>query len=434
MTEPPPLPPPGPGDPTVPLPVEQPLEPPPPPGPYPPGPPLEEPPPSRQLWPWLLLLLLLVLGGLAALLFATHHGKKHSTIAAATKPVPAVVGLTKQAATAKVTQAGFNAQIRFVPSAKPKNQVVAQAPQAGAKLSTGGAVSLTVSSGPPKQGVPNVVGLKAAAAIGRLQTAHLGSREQLVFASAAPGTVVKQTPPAGAVAKKGATVLLAVSKGPQRVAVPAVVGQKRTDATAALKKAGFVPAVFSVPSTGPQGVVVAQNPQPGAKAPKGSRVRLNVSQGAPGTTATVTSSTTTTPPANVTVPNVVGKKQLAAQRRLRAASLGVRSVYVASTQPSGTVVAQRPAAGSTAKRGSRVRINVSTGPNPRPLKTVPDVTGEDEATATADLQAAGFQVQSFDEPTTDPNQDRVVIDEDPAGGMKAPAGSQVAIYVGRASG
>ena len=117
-----------------------------------------------------------------------------------------------------------------------------------------------------------------------------------------------------------------------------------------------------------------------------------------------------------------------------AAGLRVRSVYAASTQPSGKVVAQRPAAGTTAKSGARVRISVSTGPNPKPLKTVPDVTGEDEATATADLQAAGFQVQVFDEPTTDPNQDGVVIDQDPTGGTKAPAGSEVAIYVGRTSG
>jgi len=60
------------------------------------------------------------------------------------------------------------------------------------------------------------------------------------------------------------------------------------------------------------------------------------------------------------------------------------------------------------------------------------VIGEDEATATSDLQAAGFQVQVVDEPTADPNQDGIVIDEDPLPGTRIPAGSQVTIYVGRA--
>ena len=429
MTEPTRIPPPGPADPTAPIPLE--------PVP-PPGPPLEEPPPSRAVWPWLLLLLVLVLLGLGLLILLTHRGHEKSA-APATKPVPSVVGLTKAAATARLTQLGFTEQIRLAPSAKPKDTVLAQAPQAGAKLSRGGVVALTVSNGPPKQGVPSVVGLKVATAIARLRAAHLDSRQKIVFARAAPGTVVKQTPAPGAEVKKGSPVLVEVSKGPQRVTVPTVVGRNRDDAVAALKKAGLVAAVFSVPSAEPQGVVVAQHPAAGSKAPKGSRVRLNTSQGAPATTPSATttpqsspSATTSSAPTSVTLPNLVGQKQLAAQRKLRSLGLRVRTVYVPSTKPSGTVVAQRPAAGATVARGARVRLNVSNGPNPQPAKAVPDVTGEDEATATSDLQSAGFQVQVVDQPTTDPNQDGIVLDEDPLPGTRIPAGSQITIYVGRA--
>jgi eukaryotic-like serine/threonine-protein kinase len=106
----------------------------------------------------------------------------------------------------------------------------------------------------------------------------------------------------------------------------------------------------------------------------------------------------------------------------------------ASAKPQGTVGAQRPPAGTTVKRGTHVRINVSSRPNPQPLAAVPDVTGEEEATATAELQAAGFQVQVVDQPTSDPNQDGIVVDEDPAPGTRIPAGSQVTIYVARATG
>lgn len=428
-------------EPTAPLPVEPvPAGPPPVP---PPGPPLEEPPPSRAIWPWLLLLLVLVLLGLGLLILVTHRDH-HKSTAPTTKSVPAVVGLTKAAASARLTQLGFTVQTRLTPSARPKDVVIAQAPQAGATLSRGAVVALNVSNGPPKAGVPSVVGLKLSVAIARLRAAHLDSRQKIVFARSAPGTVVKQTPAPGAEVKKGAPVLLAVSKGPQRVTVPTVVGRKRDDAVATVRKAGLVAAVFSVPATEPQGVVVAQHPAAGLKAPKGSRVRLNVSQGPPATTPAVTvtqtqttttgaTSTPTAPaPASATMPSLVGQKQLAAQRKLQSRGLRVRTVYVPSTKPRGTVVAQRPAPGTTVKRGTRVRINVSNGPTPQPAKAVPDVTGEDQATATTDLRAAGFQVQVVDEPTADPNQDGIVIDEDPLPGTRIPAGSQVTIYVGRA--
>jgi len=219
--------------------------------------------------------------------------------------------------------------------------------------------------------------------------------------------------------------------------VPNVVGRSRDDAIARLRSAGFHAAVFSVPSSSPRGFVVAQNPQANAKAPKGSRVRINVSQGAPAATTTTTTggtTPTTTTTASAKVPRVVGLTQSAAQRKLHAAGFRVRTAYVTSSKPAGTVVAQRPAPGTTLRRNAAVRINVSVGSNPQSAKAVPDVTGEDEATARSDLEAAGFQVSVVDEPTTDQNEDGIVIDEDPAAGTQIPAGSLVTIYVGRFSG
>ena len=359
----------------------------------------------------------------------------------ATRVVPSVVSLPKALAVRRVTHAGFNAQVRFTASSSRKGMVLAQAPDAGARLSQGGTVALTVSAGKPKQGVPDVVGLPVATAVKRLQAAGLDSSQRVVFASAPPGRVTAQRPAAGTAVKKGSTVALAVSKGPQRVAVPSVVGRRRDDAIARLRSAGLHAAVFSVPSNSPHGFVVAQNPHAGAKAPKGSRVRLNVSKGAPAATSTVTTTTTatvtttrTTTAATAKVPRVVGLSQTAAQRRLHAAGFRARTAYVASSKPAGTVVAQRPTAGSTLRRGAAVRINVSTGANPKPAKAVPDVTGEDEATARADLQAAGFRVTVVDQPTSDENEDGIVLDEDPVAGTRVPAGSLVTIYVGRFTG
>lgn len=411
----------------------------------PPDPFAPEPPPDRHIWPWLLALAILVLGGLAALIIFTtrDHHKKHTVTVAATPVVPSVVSLSKAVAVKRVTGAGFDAQVRFTPSSTKKGMVVAQAPQGGARLSQGGTVALTVSAGKPKLGAPNVVGLPVAKAVAKLKTAGLGFNQQVVFASAPPGRVTAQRPAAGAAVKKGSTVALTVSKGPQRVAVPNVVGRRRDDAIARLRSAGFHAAVFSVPSSSPRGFVVAQSPQAGSKAPKGSRVRINVSQGAPAATTTTTTTTatggtgstpTTTTTASAKAPSVVGLSQSTAQRKLHAAGFRVRTAYVASSKPSGTVVAQNPTAGTTLRRGAAVRINVSVGSNPQPAKAVPDVTGEDEATARSDLEAAGFQVSVVDEPTTDQNEDGIVIDEDPVAGTRVPAGSLVTIYVGSFSG
>ena len=282
-----------------------------PPPPYPGEPlPLEEPPPERELWPWLLALAIVVVGGLAALIvYATHrHHHKRTVTVVATRAVPSVVSLPRAVAVRRITASGFNAQIRFSPSRRPKGMVIAQAPEGGAKLSQGSAVALTVSGGKPKIVAPNLVGLSAATATKRLQAAGLRSTERLVFASAPPGRVVSQRPAAGAGVAKGATVALTVSKGPQRVLVPNVVGRRRDDAVARLRKAGLVAAVFSVPSSSPRGFVVAQSPRSQTKVPRHSRVRLNVSKGTPaaGGTTTTSPTTPTTTVATARVPKVVG--------------------------------------------------------------------------------------------------------------------------------
>jgi serine/threonine-protein kinase len=80
------------------------------------------------------------------------------------------------------------------------------------------------------------------------------------------------------------------------------------------------------------------------------------------------------------------------------------------------------------KKGSRVQISVSLGPNATTTQ-VPDVVGQDQQTATTTLQDAGFEVQVINVPATDPSQNGNVVDEQPGGGSRAPQGSTVTIYV-----
>ena len=138
----------------------------------------------------------------------------------------------------------------------------------------------------------------------------------------------------------------------------------------------------------------------------------------------------------VTVLDVTGKKLLAARKLIRKAGLVTEFKRVPNDLPKGTVVSQSPKPGTTAKRGAHVLVNVSLGPAPTTgaAQIVPDVTGEDEATATQDLQSAGYQIEVVSQDTADPAEDSVVINQNPAAGQSAPAKSKVTIYVGRFSG
>jgi serine/threonine-protein kinase len=367
-----------------------------------------------------------VIGGLLAAYFLTRdNGDKKSSASAVT--VPAVVGLKQSNAVQQLDQRGLVPQLATAPSKFPAGTVFAQDPGAGTKVNRGSLVKLSVSAA-AQISVPNVVGTKTSAAVSLLKAEGLQSQVTTVPAKAAAGVVVKESPVAGTKVAKGSTVSLRVSKG--ETTVPDVRGQPASDAKAALQTAGLVPVESKVPSAQPKGTVTAQKPLPNKKVARGSKVRINVSTGSASAPVTTTNGTTTTSATKtVKVPNVIGLQQTVAQRRLHSAGLGARVKYVSSQKPSGQVVAESPAGGTTVNKGSKVQISVSLGPGATTTQ-VPDVVGQDQQTATSTLRNAGFQVQVIMVQASDPSQNGTVVDEQPAGGTRAPDGSTVTIYVG----
>ena len=148
----------------------------------------------------------------------------------------------------------------------------------------------------------------------------------------------------------------------------------------------------------------------------------------------------------MSVPDLVGKKLRDARAALRRVGLVTEIRRVPSVEPRDIVVGQARKPGTQAKSGDHVLVTVSSGVKPKskvkPTGTgsssqtaaVPDVVGEDEATATQDLRSAGFEVEVVDQATTDPSQDGSVVDQTPAAGDSAPANSTVRISVARAGG
>jgi serine/threonine-protein kinase len=269
--------------------------------------------------------------------------------------------------------------------------------------------------------VPRVVGLKQNAAVQRLNDRGLTPQIRTGKSTFSAGTVFAQDPQAGAEVTRRSRVTISVS-AVSVVRVPNVVGTRTAQAVQRLRAAGLGSQVTTVAAKVGAGVVVAQTPGAGRKIAKGSTVALRVSKG------------------QTTVPDVQGQAVSDARAALRAAGLVPETFQVPGAEPKGTVIAQKPLPGTAVARGSKVRINVSTGSATTGGGTgtttaaaakvdVPDVTGQPQRPATQTLRAAGFRVTATTVDLGDPSQNGKVVDQDPAGGTSAPKGSLVTISV-----
>ena len=277
----------------------------------------------------------------ALLLGAVLAGGWYATVGRYTE-APAVVGLTKNEASAALTSAGF--EVEFLPSEHnetvPAQHIISQDPEPAGRILPGGKVRLLNSLGPDRRQVPAVLGMTQAQAIAALEKVGLTAEPvSEAFADAKAGTIVSASPDPGTALKPGTKVALVVSKGPELLAVPNVTGQPRAAAEKTLAEAGFAAAVTEVFSdTVKKGVVVAQDPAEG-RAPRDSAVALQVSKG----------------PELITIPNLEGQKRKAAVQRLEALGLKVRVFAIPGP---GTVRSTDPGAGAKVRKGSTVTVYV----------------------------------------------------------------------------
>src|SRR4029077_16806808 len=162
------------------------------------------------------------------------------------------------------------------------------------------------------------------------------------------------------------------------VTVPFVKGLTEQLAVDKIRGAGLNPQVardFS--DEVEKGSVIDQSPAPGEKQVKHGNVRITVSKGKE----------------TVKVPSVLGLSRDAAISALVNAGLDPHAFGVASSKPVGTVTAQDPPAGTEVEKGSKVRINVSSGPA---NVTAPSVVGLQFDQANLALQNQGFTVSRKD--------------------------------------
>ncbi|MEU0253638.1 Stk1 family PASTA domain-containing Ser/Thr kinase [Streptomyces sp. NPDC006184] len=122
----------------------------------------------------------------------------------------------------------------------PKGSVIGTTPDAGTERHAGSAIALTVSKGSPID-VPDVTGEDVDSAKQELTDAGLTVRIATgrVNSSYDKGEVAAQSPRDGRKAAEGDTVTLTLSRGPEMIRVPDVVGDSVDDAHRRLEAAGF---------------------------------------------------------------------------------------------------------------------------------------------------------------------------------------------------
>lgn len=192
--------------------------------------------------------------------------------------VPQLAGLTKDGAIAALGQARLEVgQVTEEFSEDvDAGSVISTSPAQGEKVDHSSLVDLVVSKGPEPIPVPAVAGTTREAATQALENARFTVEVTEEFSSEVEaGNVISQSVEAGTRVVPGTTVTLVVSKGPQMVAIPALIGKQYHEAAAILTGLGLVPVRENV-LDGYFGTVRSSNPGAGTEVPIGSTVTLSV--------------------------------------------------------------------------------------------------------------------------------------------------------------
>jgi beta-lactam-binding protein with PASTA domain len=229
----------------------------------------------------------------------------------------------------KFTDAKFDAKI-------PKDKVLSQAPAPHARILDGGTITLTLSLGPEIYKVPDIGGKEYDLAVVDLQAMKLTGNRAEKFDDAVPvGYVIDTDPRIGTQVKPGQAITVFVSKGPNPVKVPLLIGKQLEDAKQALSKLKIqVGKVEEVESDKPKNEVVSQSIGDGNSVTDGMVIDLQISKG----------------PSMVTVPEVRNMPLEQARQILEGMGLPV------DAQGFGTVRQQDPAPGTPVPPGTHVRL------------------------------------------------------------------------------
>lgn len=194
--------------------------------------------------------------------------------------VPDVRGLDRSVALATMESAGIHAIVTdsFRHPTALNGEVLGQSPLAGQLSTATDAVVLTVSLGPVRMPVPDVVRLGLPSARTVLEASGFIVVVDTLVAELPTGQVVEVSPEAGTEVALPMEVVVYVSTGPPLIPMPLLLGIEQANAEILLDSLDFELAVIETRFRfgRDQGRVVEQFPPPDSLVSPGSRVSLVV--------------------------------------------------------------------------------------------------------------------------------------------------------------
>lgn len=259
-----------------------------------------------------------------------------------------VRGYSAADATRTLADDKFQVKVSRKYSTDPKDSVIDQQPAAGSKVRQGSTVALVVSNGPPPVQAPNFVGMNVddAIALAKKDGIALDTSGRGAYPGVANNVVAAQDVQPGQRLGQDTTIHATISNGvtpnaAPNASVPNVVNMKYADAISQLNGAGFTAAVKFTVAAENNGLIVAQDPAPGA-------------QSAGGATVTVTLSV------SGEVPDTEGLSMTDAQATLLQNGYRIDKVqYTPAEGADGKVVRTQPEVGTNLPPGSFVTLVVN---------------------------------------------------------------------------
>jgi len=194
------------------------------------------------------------------------------------KNVPDVAGKSQDDAKKALTEAGLalGAITDAYSEDVPQGQVISQSVASGTSVPHDTAVDVVLSKGREPLTVPSLGGMSADAAKSAIEALGLVATPTEAFSdTVAEGQIISQQTNEGTILHRGDTVAYTVSKGPEKVAVPDVVGRQRQEARTILENAGFTVQEEAILG-GFFGTVRQTDPAAGTMLKKGSVVTITI--------------------------------------------------------------------------------------------------------------------------------------------------------------
>jgi beta-lactam-binding protein with PASTA domain len=235
--------------------------------------------------------------------------------------MPVLVGSTRSHTSQLLARFALTSPTWIPADAGDQDKVTGQSPPAGALVAFADPVVVSFTESVP---VPNVLGLTVNAA-----RRIVGAAGLVLGTARRTGRVTDQQPAAETLVSRESTVTVTLDTG---VTVPNLLGLTVLEARQAAEQAGLV---LDTPET--SGRVIGQRPRAGRSVARGRVVAVTVE-----------------PIPELIVPDVVGMSVQRARKTLERAGLRLDAPDI-----DGSVVGQRPSAGSSALPGTTVAVTIA---------------------------------------------------------------------------